>query len=185
MQPQRQPGHITSDAIESALMQEAIEDDQVILAQRALVARMNPAEFVELLYVDNKALIKWHEHTIHGHLWTVLALHIQYTYRYRPATVTARLGLFNAICRALKSTRRRLRAIQELQQDVLAQAVVFFRQVGVPLAKRVQDLRRILSTMKCTSTNRINTPSEVAAAAPQNSASSLDAAAVACRRERE
>lgn len=142
------------DAIESALMQEAIEDDQVILAQRALVARMTPAEFVELLYVDNKALIKWHEHTVHGHLWTVLALRIQYTYRYRPSTVTARLGLFNAICRALKSTRRRLRAIQELQQDVLAQAVVFFRQVGVPLAKRVQDLRRILSTMKCTSTNR-------------------------------
>ena len=61
------------DAIESALMQEAIEDDQVILAQRALVARKTPAEFVELLYVDNKALIKWHEHTIHGHLWTVLA----------------------------------------------------------------------------------------------------------------
>jgi hypothetical protein len=142
------------DAIESALMQEAIEDDQVILAQRALVARMNPAEFVELLYVDNKALLKWHEHTVHGHLWTVLALRLQYTYRYRPSTVTARLGLFNAICRALKSTRRRLRAIQELQQDVLAQAVVFFRQVGVPLAKRVHDLRRILSTMKCTSTNR-------------------------------
>ena len=68
--------------------------------------------------------------------------------------MTARLGLFHAICRALKSTRRRLRAIQELQQDVLAQAVVFFRQVGVPLAKRVHDLRRILSTMKCTSTNR-------------------------------
>eukprot|EP00900_Chrysochromulina_parva_P004999 jgi/Chrpa1/144/Chrysochromulina_OHIO_Genome00017284-RA len=142
------------DAIESALMQEAIEDDQVILAQRALVARMTPAEFVELLYVDNKALLKWHEHTVHGHLWTVLALRLQYTYRYRPSTVTARLGLFNAICRALKSTRRRLRAIQELQQDVLAQAVVFFRQVGVPLAKRVHDLRRILSTMKCTSTNR-------------------------------
>ena len=135
------------NAIEKALIREAAESDQVCLAERAVIGRRMPTQFLGLLRGDEKAILVWYQSTINLFLATQAALRIQAIYRDARGTLTplVKMAHHRALIRARVFLRRQLRTIEELRTDVKAQAATFFTQVAPPLLRRVLNLRQRLA----------------------------------------
>ena len=127
---------------EALLRQEALELDKLVLAQRRVLARKHPSEYLQMLYDDDQAMGAWCAHASQRHACIEATLRLQVYCRVRPMTFEARRALEAATRNARTQLRDQIVEIQDYRDETRAQATRFFELVSIPLQRRVRELNR-------------------------------------------
>ena len=142
-------------AVEKALAREAMETDEHVLAQRALVARQDPAVFINLLRDDDIALSGWSNQLARRQFLEMTALRLQNFVRNGPRMDSvAKMKLHHLRKRHLRKFMRQLRTIQELRMDVKAQAALYFIQTAPAMVKKIQHAKERLAKARSSSATK-------------------------------
>lgn len=139
--------------IETLLKHEAIEEDKLLIAQRRLLARSNPATFLRVLHKDHLALDKWLTQTTERHPLLEATLRMQHYFRARPfLTIEAHAKMENALRQARQSTRQSMADIKELLEANKGVATRFFNVVSPHYVKKIKESKQRLRSLQA-STN--------------------------------
>ena len=133
----------TRKQVEALLKREARELDELVVAQRRVLARKDHSAYLTMLHKEIDDIDMWFEQVLLGFLKKKMpAMRIAFAWRFRPWGPEGERALKEAQVEASANLRRQLGDIKAFRHDVRKQAFEFFERVAPPIAKNVKELRK-------------------------------------------
>ena len=135
--------------LETLLRREGAQRDELLFADRRLLARSDPSSYMRLLLEDDMPLRQWAHGRAKRYVALEAALRMQTQWRatrqMHMGAKKARRHMEETVAGTRRKLRREIAEISLMREDVRESAMSFFTQLAPFIAKRVVQLRRRLT----------------------------------------